>query len=212
MSLNRIELPPFLVASLYGHSLVDTGEDIPAMPREAEVKKDIPVAPKAIIPPITEEKKQEIPRQETVAGPAPKPVPETPAVTGNPLKYLGDNKKNILIVVNYPGTAYLPDDTLQFLTQLLTACRLSLGDIALVNHANGPAQPYRQLTDKLQSKTVFLYGIEPADWGLPISFPHFQLQAFAGINFLYAPVMEDIMADKLLKTKLWLSLKAIFGV
>jgi len=212
MSLNRIELPPFLVAGLYGHSLVDTGEDIPAMPREAEAKAATPVAPKAIVSPETDEKTPKISRQETIAEPAPKPVTEKPAIADNPLKYLGDNKKNILIVVNYPETTYLPDDTLQFLTQLLTACRLSLGDIALVNHATSPAQPYRQLTDKLQSKTVFLYGIEPADWGLPINFPHFQLQAFAGVNFLYAPVMEDIMTDKLLKTKLWLSLKAIFGV
>ena len=42
-------------------------------------------------------------------------------------KSLGNNQKNILIVVNYGNAVHLPDEELSFLTSMLAACKLSLG-------------------------------------------------------------------------------------
>ncbi len=188
-----------MLADLYHHSLVDTGErSATGLPTEA-----------APLLTVAETEAVSMPLQaEMATGPLAQPT----APAEKTWKFLGDNKKNILILVQYSNAVHIPDEELAFLTQLLSACKLSLGDIALLNLAHHRQLAYKEALDKLGSQLIFLYGIEPAAWGLPISFPHFQLQPFAGRRFLYAPALEEIREDKLLKTKLWVSLKPIFGV
>src|SRR5215510_7241480 len=59
-------------------------------------------------------------------------------------KYLGENKKNILIIVNYNDVVYLPDDDLSFLTNILAACKLNLGDVAIVNRSHSETINYKE--------------------------------------------------------------------
>src|SRR5215218_6626688 len=47
--------------------------------------------------------------------------------------YLGQNKKKVLVVVSNESVPFLPDNELGFLTSVLTACKLSMADIAIVN-------------------------------------------------------------------------------
>jgi hypothetical protein len=130
----------------------------------------------------------------------------------NKWKYLGENKKNILIVVNYDNTVYLPDAELSFLTNMLLACKLSLGEVAIVNRNNYEEVNYKELVAQFSSKIIFLFGIDPVLFGLPVSFPHFQLQPFSNATFLFSPSIEEIENDKLLKSKLWVSLKRLFNL
>lgn len=130
----------------------------------------------------------------------------------NKWKYLGDNKKNILIVVNYKEAFYLPDEEITFLTSLLTACQLSLADVAIVNRNNYEDIDYKELIAQFSSKIIFLFGVDPAGFGLPVSFPHFQVQSFAKTTFLFTPPLEEIKNDSLYKSKLWVSLRRIFGI
>jgi hypothetical protein len=127
-------------------------------------------------------------------------------------KYLGENRKKILIIINYDGVVYLPDDEFNFLTDILGACKLSIGDVAIVNLNNHPGASYKELTNHFKSKNVFLFGVEPATFGLPMNFPHFQLQLFANNSFLFSPVLKELENDKLLKSKLWVCLKRIFKI
>src|SRR5215213_6249659 len=48
-------------------------------------------------------------------------------------KHLGNNKKNIIIIVSHGSVPFLPDEELTFLISILSACKLSLADIAIVN-------------------------------------------------------------------------------
>ncbi len=127
-------------------------------------------------------------------------------------KSLGHNQKNILIVVQYPEAVHLPDPELDFLTTMLGACKLNIGDIAIVNLHHYPTISYKELISFYKSKIVFLFNIEPAEFGLPLSFPHFQLQAFAGSTFLFSPSLEELENDKVLKSKLWVCLKRVFNL
>ncbi len=127
-------------------------------------------------------------------------------------KSLGENKKNILIILSNKDVVYLPDDELQFLTGILNACRLSLADVAIVNIANNPEANHKVLTQFFKSRIVLLFAVEPTAFGLPISFPQFQIQPFANNSFLFLPTLKELEMDKLLKSKLWLSLKRLFNV
>ncbi|HET6994806.1 MAG TPA: hypothetical protein VFI06_07480 [Chitinophagaceae bacterium] len=132
--------------------------------------------------------------------------------SANKWKYLGENKKNILAVVNYSDSVHLPDEELSLLTKLFTACKLSLADVAIVNGNNYDEINYKEMIAQFSSKIIFLFGIDPVSFGLPVNFPHFQLQPFAGATFLFAPPLEDLGKDELLKSKLWVCLRRLFAI
>lgn len=128
-----------------------------------------------------------------------------------PFRYLGNNQKNILVVVSHEGVPYLPDGELSFLTNVLAACKLSIADIAIVNNHNVEQDNLQNIIDT-EAKNVLLFGLEPLKIGLPINFPPFQLQQFNKRTYLHAPVLSQIESDKGLKSKLWTSLKSMFGI
>jgi hypothetical protein len=132
--------------------------------------------------------------------------------SSNKWKYLGENRKNILIAVNYNDTVFLPDEELSFLTNMLAACKLSLADVAIVNRANHDDINYKELIAQFSSRIIFLFGIDPVSFGLPVSFPHFQLQPFASATFLFSPSLEECNKDGLLKSKLWVCLRRLFSI
>lgn len=127
-------------------------------------------------------------------------------------KQLGNNEKNILIVVSYNDTTHLPDEELSFLTNILSACKLTLGDVSIVNINNYSNHIYKDFTDHFKSRIILLFGVEPTSFGLPIDFPHFQVQSFSNLTFLYSPAMEERHQDQLFKSKLWVSLRRVFGI
>ena len=127
-------------------------------------------------------------------------------------KWLGENKKNILVIVSYPDAVHLPDNDLALLTGILGACKLSLADVAVFNHHNCPETSHKELLVFFKSKIVLLFAVEPASFGLPMSFPHFQIQPFAGNSFLFSPSLKELENDKILKSKLWVCLKRLFNL
>jgi hypothetical protein len=127
-------------------------------------------------------------------------------------KSLGENRKNVLIIVSYPDAVHLPDNDLVFLTGILSACKLSMADVAVVNLNNHPEASYKELVAFFKSKIVLLFALEPALFGLPMSFPHFQIQPFAGNSFLFSPSLIELENDKVLKSKLWVCLKRLFNL
>jgi len=150
-------------------------------------------------------------RQTQVANPIQsQKIPETPSPTA--WKYLGNNQQKILVVVNYRDAVHLPDEELSFLTSMLAACKLSLGDVAIINRNNFQNVPYKEILSHFQSRIVFLFGIEPAEFGLPVSFPSYQVQSLANVTFLYTAALEERHTDPLLKSKLWVCLRNIFSI
>ncbi len=127
-------------------------------------------------------------------------------------KWLGNNGKHILIIVNNEDSAGLPDKDLAFLTEILGACKLSLADVAIVNLHNHPGASYKELTAFFKSRIVLLFAVEPAEFGLPMSFPPYQLQAFANNSFLFSPSLKELGDDRVEKSKLWVCLKRLFNL
>lgn len=164
MSLDNIQLPPFVLQDLFRDSLIDLNSG-----------KAISAAAPA-------------------AGPA----------------FLGNNKKRISIVVNAPDALYLSDEELNFLLGILTACKLTMEDVALINFATQQPLDYRQLDQELKAQTIILFGITPADLQLPLAFPHYQVQQYNNQVYLSSPALKTLQGDKAEKTKLWTCLKNIF--
>jgi len=131
---------------------------------------------------------------------------------GQAIRYLGNNAKNIVLLVNNSSAPFLSDSELSFLTTILAACQLSLADVALVNVYTLKEDQIETAIQPLAPLNILLFGITPLSIGLPINFPHFQLQPFNKRTYLYSPALRELEADKGLKLKLWHSLKTLFGL
>lgn len=136
----------------------------------------------------------------------------TTSLQNTGIAFLGNNTKQISIVVNSDTAIYLPDEELNFLIGILQACKLTMADVALVNIAKSNTINYTTITDELNAQTILLLGVDIAQLQLPLQFPNYQIQKFNNQVYLAAPPLQIIAADKAEKTKLWNCLKAIFTI
>ncbi len=179
-----MKLPAFLIKDLYEKTLVN-------------------------IPVNTEQKtKNKVEKNATVT--------RSEDVTEKPIiKYLGENKKNILIIVEQQAVIYLNEEDLIFLTNILKACKLNLADIALLNFSNQPIT-YNNLQDELEPVTILLFGLAPKAIKLPFDIPAFQIKKHGDCKIMTAPPLIELNlstdASKILKSKLWVSLQALFTI
>ena len=126
------------------------------------------------------------------------------------LAFLGDNQKKIVIVVNERDAIYLPDDDLNFLMGILTACHLDMADIALLNLSANPSLDHNRINTELIAEKILLFGVDPMVLSLPLQFPHYQVQQYNNQVYLAAPALNILQDDKVEKMKLWACLKKIF--
>lgn len=180
------KLPPFVLAQLFSGSFIIT-EDASAKPVETPVNNRF--------------ERTEVEMTE----------PEEPATKW----YLGDNKKHITIVVSDENNSFISDEHLQFLISILSACKLNLADIALVNIASNK-QFFSDIKNQLEPRQVILFGIPQSFTALPFTIPEYQLQSHNNCAYLFAPQLDDLNGNspqaKEKKGKLWLALKKMFNV
>ena len=128
------------------------------------------------------------------------------------ISFLGNNQKKITILVSSSETMYLPDDELNFLLGILTACKLSMADIALINVSNNANLLYTDIAEQLTAEKIFLFGVNAELLGLPLQFPLYQIQNYNNQVYLSAVSITDLQTDKMEKLKLWNCLKIIFSL
>lgn len=126
------------------------------------------------------------------------------------VKFLGSNQKRITILVNVTEAPFLTDKSFNFLAGILSACKLTVADVAIVNLQQLSDKSYQQIQQTTAPTALLLFGVSQQEIALPLQFPHFQLQRYGSVTYLAAPTLEEVEADKAVKTKLWGSLKSLF--
>jgi hypothetical protein len=183
MDTQKIVLPDFLIADLYKSCLVDIHNFSPDKKKIAE----------DVLP--TDVKPQK--------------------ASDDKIKYVGENRKNVIIVINQAGAVDLNKQDLTFLTNILKACQLDMADIAIVNAATQEVT-YAAIKEQLHALQIILFDAEPSFIKLPFKIPPFQIQTYGDTAILVAPALSALnksdQEGRLLKTKLWNSLKQVFGV
>jgi len=138
--------------------------------------------------------------------------PESTTPTEKTIQLLGKNLQKIVIVVDTTEAVFLPDDQFSFLTGILSACKLTMEDVAIINIQRNKKLTYTVLTEELKAEKIFLFGTTPEQIELPMSFPNYQVQAYNKQVYLSSPSLALLQNDKTEKTKLWLCLKKIFSI
>lgn len=143
-------------------------------------------------------------------------LPPTPEKTKSKkgIQYLGKNQKGICLLVSYAKDVYLPDDQLNFLTSILQACRLNLGDVAIINHYRDKIS-FEELRKQLDFNYLLVFGVDCTDLRLA-EIPLFEIQHMNDCQVIYSPAAEQLNNNspesKQLKSKLWICLKQLFNV
>lgn len=141
-------------------------------------------------------------------------VEEAPSFTAKKW-FLGDNKKNIVILLKDVAAVHINDEWLGTLTKLLAACKLNLADVAIVNLKQDIT--FTLIKEQLQPQYILMFDVSTNDLALPFSIPNYQVQLYGGCTFMTAPAIT-LSADKtteIIKTEkrsLWDKLKMIFNV
>lgn len=158
---------------------------------------------------------------DTASG-VPQPVKPTPAATAAPVEtaeqakaptpFLGKNGKQILIIVDKPNIPFLPDGELEFLTKILTACQLSLADVAIVNWNRLPQPDAGALATEFRAREIILFNISPALFGLSPATPMYSVAGLENRRFAVAPALGEVEKSRDSKQQLWMALKQLFGV
>ncbi len=130
----------------------------------------------------------------------------------NGFSILGNNSRQITILVSSAEFIHLPDAELNFLMGVLAACKLSMDNVAILNIDKNNSVTYQGIAAELKANSVLLFGITPAQIELPLQFPNYQIQKYNNQVYLSAPPLSTIQNDKAEKMKLWNCLKQIFPI
>jgi hypothetical protein len=138
------------------------------------------------------------------------PVEQEPAYT-----FLGDNLRHVCFLVNVPDSTFLQEDQMTFLQKILSACKLNLTDISLLNSARNTVS-FSGLKEQLRPGILFLWGDQPVNIPEIKNLPDMTVSNLD--DFLVVPVLsafsmnlETPMALEL-KQRLWVLLKKIFNL
>lgn len=184
-----MRLSPSAIADLYRTSLVVLDDGQPTAP---------------VAPPAAEKREPPAPEVPLAPVPAPKPA----------IHYTGGFQKKISIVIDEPANAAIAPADLEMLQKLMTACKLTTEDFAIINVAvNQPAA--QQLWQLMPARVVLLFGVEYNHVGIPFIRPPFQIQQWDSAQFMSAPPLSafqgaDTPELKALKRELWNGLQKIF--
>jgi hypothetical protein len=205
MSFKDTVLPDFVIASLYPGSLTGDRTEPAGLPGLTLTAPEDTQPRSLSLKPMDSPPAGELVTSEETSA----------TVPGLPYRYLGKNLRKVSVIARYKDDPYIPEEHLQFLIKILAACKLNLGDVAIMNDAVATIQ-IRKLKDELNPSFVLLFDVQPAEIGLPLSFPALKPQSFDGRSFLLIPSIDTLIADteaaRGLKKQLWDSLKKMFAV
>lgn len=165
MSLEQLQLDPYLLAQMYGQPIIP------------EVRLAAPATEKVM----------------------PK------------LKYLGENQKNILLLIQNESEAYLNEELFNLLANILNACKLGMQDVALLNVAAFPGLTLQDYHTALGFRQCIIFDIPPAQLGIP-AMETYRMETHHQASVLYSDHLQLIATDKALKGRLWMGLKQLFGI
>lgn len=162
----------------------------PVLPKES-VEIKVPVIPAAIA------KAQSDPVQAVVK-----------EKKGSTFKFLGKNKKKILILVNDADHEVSDEAGRELLRKIVKSINLTASDFALLNYANYLHTDFRELQQYFSSVLVFAFGVSAADLQLPAHAEN-KIVMEGDVRLIFSRELKKLEQDPVGKKELWGSLKQL---
>jgi hypothetical protein len=192
MKFEEIQLPPNYIASLYKDTLVvieQPNRNLSNSFKEENLMKE---------PAASKNKNVE------------------DAASNSNINYLGNNEKQIAILLDDETAPIIREEWLQFIANILSACKLNLGDVVIINLHN-QSITYKHLQQKLNTKYCIVFTLALQKINLPFIIPTYQIKEFNGCTYLpVEPLQNYLVADgqksSQAKRNLWNGLKSMFHI
>ncbi|WP_298302645.1 hypothetical protein [Hydrotalea sp.] len=198
MQFEEIQLPADYIASMYKDTLVVI--DHPNRNKQPENANELMNSREKSEANTTSNKKQ---------------MESTCLVEKEKAFFLGENKKKITILVLDETATFIKEEWLQFLSNILLACKLNLDDVAIINQYTH-AHLFKTLQEALQPEYCIVFLTDWKSLDLPFVIPTYQIQSYNQCKFLPAKPLHTYLPDNNItkeeKRKLWLSLKNLFNI
>jgi len=128
------------------------------------------------------------------------------------IRFLGSYTKNILILINDADAIHLNEKDLQFLTDILSACKLTIAEVGILNIHHQQHITFQDIIDQIAPNNIFSFGVTENIIQLPFSNTSLTIEQHQHIFCINAPSLETLSNDVDKKKALWMCLKKIFSI
>lgn len=129
------------------------------------------------------------------------------------IKYLGEHLKQVTIIVKDELAVYLNENDLTLLSSILSACKLTLADIALINVAQQKLSLH-EILNVLPSKLVMIFDVNSTTLKIKLPTTLYKSIQLGDTYLLFSNSLSLMQGGdqsaKLEKGKLWAILKSLF--
>ena len=129
------------------------------------------------------------------------------------IKYLGEHLKQVTIIVKDELAVYLNENDLTLLSSILSACKLTLADIALINVAQQKLSLH-EILNVLPSKLVMIFDVSSTTLKIKLPTTLYKSIQLGDTYLLFSNSLSLMQGGdqsaKLEKGKLWAILKQLF--
>ncbi len=131
-----------------------------------------------------------------------------PSIDKIAFKFLGNNKRNILILVNDPLHEVSDEKGRELLRKIVKSVNLSANDFALLNYHHYQNSSYQQLIDYFASTVVFAFGVSSQQLGLQGHAENIVVKE-RDVLLIFSAELKQLEQDMNGKKALWASLKKL---
>ncbi|MCZ4245345.1 hypothetical protein [Pedobacter punctiformis] len=135
------------------------------------------------------------------------PVAEEP-VAEKVFKFLGGNKKSVLILVNDKNNDVSTEQGRELLRKIVKAVELATPDFALLNYASYAGTNFIELHQFFKPQLLLAFGVNTADLNLDLIWQH-EIIVHETTRMIFAPELHQLDGDLNAKKSLWGNLKKL---
>ncbi|SMC68573.1 hypothetical protein [Pedobacter nyackensis] len=121
-------------------------------------------------------------------------------------KFLGNNKRNILILVNDEQNEVSDEAGRELLRKIVKSVNLTANDFALLNYAKYKGTGFKQLQDYFSCTLVFAFGVTPAALSLS-GYPENSIVQEGAVRMIFSAELKALDQHPGGKKALWGSLQ-----
>lgn len=124
-------------------------------------------------------------------------------------KFLGHNKRNILILVNDEENEVSDEAGRELLRKIVKSVNLNANDFALLNYAKYSGTGFKQLQDYFSCNLVFSFGVTPAHLAIDTAHPEHAVVSEGNVKMIFSAELKTLDQNPAGKKALWGSLQSL---